>query len=124
VVLKTLEGFKRLVLAKVMSGCDTHTSGLTNFGAIDPGPVHEQFLSSDGRPIRVPEMSLEKFCQDYHISVNIQTHLKKHGFTTAGGLLEITEVDLKEANLKIGEIGELRRALREFIYAADDTSSR
>ncbi|KAJ6511812.1 hypothetical protein DFH09DRAFT_1100112 [Mycena vulgaris] len=76
--------------------------------------VQERFLSSDGKPIRVPKIPLAEFCQEYGINENIQRILASEGFETAGAILEISETGLKDT-LKIGEIGELRRALREFI---------
>jgi hypothetical protein len=60
-------------------------------------------------------LDLSGFCEKYHVGDHIRGLLEDAGFKTAGALAEISEDSLKQAKLKIGEIGELKRAVREFI---------
>ncbi|KAJ7744251.1 hypothetical protein DFH07DRAFT_1063424 [Mycena maculata] len=86
-------------------------------GAAGAKGFAERFVSSDGKAIRVPNLTLAEFCEKYGLNDTIRQVLEKEGFETAGALLETTEPTLKEAGLKIGQIGELRRALRVFLSA-------
>ncbi|KAJ6537363.1 hypothetical protein DFH09DRAFT_1400526 [Mycena vulgaris] len=101
------------LLNGISTGCNNIEMGGPE-DATSKSQVQERFLSSDGKPIRVPKIPLADFCQEYGINENIQRILASEGFETAGAILEISETGLKDT-LKIGEIGELRRALREFI---------
>jgi hypothetical protein len=69
----------------------------------------------DKEPIRVPTIGLADFCHKYKINEKIHELLAQEGFTTAAALLEISESTLKETGLKIGQIAELKRALRALL---------
>jgi hypothetical protein len=88
------------------------------FGAAIHAPESEHFRGSDGKMICVPRVSLADFCRDHGVSDTIQHILAKEGFKTAGAVLEVSEDILRTTRLKIGEIGELKRGLREFISEA------
>ncbi|KAJ7450553.1 hypothetical protein FB451DRAFT_1374665 [Mycena latifolia] len=75
----------------------------------------ERFVFRDGKAVPAPDLPLAEFCQQYRLNGTLRDKLIEAGFETAGGLLEISEDNLQTAGLKIGEIGELRRALRELI---------
>ncbi|KAJ7681372.1 hypothetical protein B0H17DRAFT_1076481 [Mycena rosella] len=79
------------------------------------GPESAMSKSRNGKTISVPKLNLDDFCQTFGISEDIESRLRAAEFKSAGALLEISETDLKEVGLKIGQIGELRRALREFL---------
>jgi hypothetical protein len=61
-------------------------------------------------------MDLGLFCETYGVDESIRTTLEREGFKTAGALVEISEGTLEE-KLKIGEIAELKRAVREFLVS-------
>ncbi|KAJ7789415.1 hypothetical protein B0H14DRAFT_2627249 [Mycena olivaceomarginata] len=71
--------------------------------------------------IRVPTMSLAEF-HEKHIDKETYELLVKEGFTTVAALLEISESTLKETGLKMGQIAELKSALRTLLLTTDDIS--
>ncbi|KAJ7789418.1 hypothetical protein B0H14DRAFT_2627251 [Mycena olivaceomarginata] len=72
---------------------------------------------SDGKVICVPRVSLAEFCRDHDVDDTIRDILAEEGFKTARAVLEVSE-DTLRTRLKIGQIGELKRGLREFISKA------
>ncbi|KAJ6514793.1 hypothetical protein DFH09DRAFT_1287964 [Mycena vulgaris] len=98
----------------VGNNTEVRFSEATASGIVQGPESPERFLSRDGKAICVSKLPLADFCQQYEINETIQGILEREGFETAGAVLEISEASLK-AKLKIGQIGELRRALREFI---------
>ncbi|KAJ7744240.1 hypothetical protein DFH07DRAFT_963774 [Mycena maculata] len=76
------------------------------------------------KQVCVPALAMDEFCRKYGLSDTIQQTLAKEGFQTAGALLETSEASLKDAGLRIGEIGELRTAFRVFLSIGDAVCSR
>ncbi|KAJ6553028.1 hypothetical protein B0H19DRAFT_1155495 [Mycena capillaripes] len=66
--------------------------------------------------IRVPNLSVAAFCKEYALSDAILRRIEKAGFETAGALLETSDSDLKAADFKPGQIAELKRALKDFLF--------
>ncbi|KAJ6511814.1 hypothetical protein DFH09DRAFT_1324222 [Mycena vulgaris] len=75
----------------------------------------QRFVRIEGRTVSVPTLALAEFCHEYHLSAEIHDRLDTEGFETAGALLEISEATLKDAKLRVGQIGELKRALKDFL---------
>lgn len=76
----------------------------------------KQLVSMDGRTIQVPQLAVADFCNQYGLSQKIHDLLTEEGYETAGALLEVSDVTLKDANFKSGQIAELKRALKEFLF--------
>ncbi|KAJ6461673.1 hypothetical protein C8R45DRAFT_1108426 [Mycena sanguinolenta] len=72
-------------------------------------------ISLGGKNISVPHLPIEEFCNDYRLHVKTKELLENEAFDSAGALLEVSEEDLREANFKLGQIAELKRALREWM---------
>ncbi|KAJ7656599.1 hypothetical protein B0H17DRAFT_1098341 [Mycena rosella] len=72
-------------------------------------------ISIAGKTIPVPVLTVEKFCTEYALGEEIQKLLEDAKFQSAGALLEVAEGDLEKAGFKLGQIAELKRALREFL---------
>ncbi|KAJ7717547.1 hypothetical protein B0H16DRAFT_1897914 [Mycena metata] len=81
----------------------------------NPGDTFE-FVSVDGKLLRVLNLTVSAFCNKYEISLEIAESLHNADFRTAGALLEVSDTDLMAIKLKKGHIAELKRALKEFIY--------
>jgi len=58
-------------------------------------------------------MEVVEFCTKYHLSDEIYQLLEKDGYDTTHALFEANEFDLKEANLKLGHIAEVKWALNK-----------
>ncbi|KAJ6461678.1 hypothetical protein C8R45DRAFT_1080771 [Mycena sanguinolenta] len=74
-------------------------------------------VSLDGKTISVPLLTIEKFCETYDLDKNIKELLENEAFGSAGALLEVSEEELRKANFKLGQVAELKRALREWLDA-------
>ncbi|KAJ6542774.1 hypothetical protein B0H19DRAFT_309074 [Mycena capillaripes] len=86
-------------------------------GGRGEGPIFsQQLVSMDGWTIQVPRLTVAEFCQQYKLSDKIYQLLTDEGFEMAGSLLEISDITLKEAKFKAGQIAELKRALKEFLF--------
>ncbi|KAJ7354081.1 hypothetical protein DFH08DRAFT_804000 [Mycena albidolilacea] len=72
-------------------------------------------IAIDGKIISVPVLTVNDFCQQYHLSQEICKLLNDAKFESAGALLEVAEGNLEKAGFKQGQIAELKRALREFL---------
>ncbi|KAF7331198.1 hypothetical protein MSAN_02438500 [Mycena sanguinolenta] len=69
---------------------------------------------------RLPDLSVGHFCQEYHLSGKIRNLLHEYGFETAGAIFEVSDLDLKVAGFKSGQIAELRRALQVLMYKSQN----
>ncbi|KAJ7116283.1 hypothetical protein C8R43DRAFT_1137958 [Mycena crocata] len=65
--------------------------------------------------VYVPMLTVADFCKRYHLSTEISNILKNEGYQTAGALFEESDATLKDLGLKIGQVAELKRALKEFL---------
>ncbi|KAJ6473843.1 hypothetical protein C8R45DRAFT_1217507 [Mycena sanguinolenta] len=72
-------------------------------------------VSLDGKIISVPTLTVEEFCAKYGLDAKIKKLLQDAEFQSAGALLEVSEEDLKHAEFKLGQIAELKRALRDWL---------
>ncbi|KAF8146026.1 hypothetical protein K438DRAFT_1991194 [Mycena galopus ATCC 62051] len=70
--------------------------------------------SGKGETFRPPDMGVEEFCHEYSLDNTILQLLRSHGFRKAGAICEVSDLALKDAGFRCGEIAELRRALKEF----------
>jgi len=73
--------------------------------------------------VRVPHWTVAEFSRRYRLSDDIPILLGREGCVTVKGLLEFSQEDLEEIRLKVGEIAELKRALKEFLFVSNTTSS-
>ncbi|KAJ7681370.1 hypothetical protein B0H17DRAFT_1182052 [Mycena rosella] len=84
------------------------------------GGVHQgrrpvqRFVLVEHKEYGVPTLTIDDFCDKYHLRMEIRQILKEEGFETAGALLE-TSADALSPRLGIGDIAELKRALRTFL---------
>jgi hypothetical protein len=67
--------------------------------------------------ITVPYLPVAEFATQYRLGPRIIDALDKVGFESAGALLTVSEADLKDAGFQVGQIGELKRALNEWVQA-------
>ncbi|KAF7299236.1 hypothetical protein MIND_00872300 [Mycena indigotica] len=65
---------------------------------------------------KVPRVSIDTFCDEYHLAT-LKKGLKKHKFNSVGGLLLVSETDLQKLKFGPGEIAEMKGALRQFCRA-------
>ncbi|KAF8150277.1 kinase-like domain-containing protein [Mycena galopus ATCC 62051] len=72
-------------------------------------------LGIEGQTPCVPNISVLDFCLQYRVSDKIRQLLDEEGFETAGSLLEMSDMSLKEAGFRVGQIAELKRALKELV---------
>ncbi|KAJ7450549.1 hypothetical protein FB451DRAFT_1374661 [Mycena latifolia] len=90
--------------------------------------LFEEDLESKGEPVYVPTVTMDEFFAHWQSQRNegqqeveidkIRETLVREGFESVGALLEISRNSLEEdAGLKIGQIGELRSALKKFLRA-------
>ncbi|KAJ6476324.1 hypothetical protein C8R45DRAFT_1009619 [Mycena sanguinolenta] len=94
-------------------------------GGVGQGPtILVGLLSEEGRKLsrsdRLPILSLDDFCQKYHLSGKIRSLLDEYGFETPGAIFEASHTDLGVAGWKLGQIAELRRALQVFVYKSQE----
>jgi hypothetical protein len=68
-----------------------------------------------GGPMNVPSLTVGAFCHAYRLSDRIRNLLDEQGFKTTAALLEITDDCLREVGFKVGQIAEIKRALRQFL---------
>ncbi|KAJ7499610.1 hypothetical protein FB451DRAFT_1205957, partial [Mycena latifolia] len=66
----------------------------------------------------LPTLAIDAFCQGYHLSQELSVLLKETGFETAGAIFDIAKDTLEEAGFKMGQVAELKWALRQ--YATGD----
>ncbi|KAJ7450002.1 hypothetical protein B0H11DRAFT_2201994 [Mycena galericulata] len=74
-------------------------------------------ISIDGKIISVPVLKVADFCKEYHLSDDVRELLENEKFETAGALLEVAEGSLEKSGFTQAQIGELKRALKEFLAA-------
>jgi len=67
----------------------------------------------------VPTLTIEEFCKDYGLDEAIRHCLERQKFKTAGALLEMTKSDFGKVGLDMGEIAELRSALKSFLQTGE-----
>ncbi|KAJ6482963.1 hypothetical protein C8R47DRAFT_1133390 [Mycena vitilis] len=79
--------------------------------------ISQQFSNppptTDEQAVNTPTLTVAEFCRQYRVSQEIQEILEKEGYETERDLLEVTDGTLEKAGLEIGQIAELRRALKE-----------
>ncbi|KAJ7734877.1 hypothetical protein B0H16DRAFT_1695796 [Mycena metata] len=61
------------------------------------------------------DMPIKEFCEKYKISQDLLARLEKEGFTTVGALLEAMNFQLEDKEFGLGNIAELKRALKQYI---------
>ncbi|KAJ6514788.1 hypothetical protein DFH09DRAFT_1431435 [Mycena vulgaris] len=83
-------------------------------GGVGCAPKIVQSLQPSIKTENLPHLALAQFCTQYKLSHKILDLLHEAGFETAASLCEVTEKTLKEANFKVGQIAELKRALKQF----------
>ncbi|KAJ6479037.1 hypothetical protein C8R45DRAFT_1156563 [Mycena sanguinolenta] len=96
-------------------------------GGVGQAPkITKQLIMSgvEGKAYHGPTLSVGEFCQNYHVSENICKLLEEEGFETVGALWEVSDADLRGAELKGGQIAELKRALRDLVTAPSSKSQR
>ncbi|KAJ7450550.1 hypothetical protein FB451DRAFT_1285495, partial [Mycena latifolia] len=64
----------------------------------------------------VPTLPVADFCRQYCLSDKIHKLLGEQGFETAGALLEVSDISPLEDGFKKGQIAEMKRALKEFLF--------
>ncbi|KAF8164248.1 hypothetical protein K438DRAFT_1858078 [Mycena galopus ATCC 62051] len=67
--------------------------------------------------IALSYLPLEEFAREYHLGRKTIDALAKLGFESAGGILKVSEADLKDGGFQVGQIAELKRALEEWVQA-------
>ncbi|KAJ7352698.1 hypothetical protein DFH08DRAFT_859681 [Mycena albidolilacea] len=89
-------------------------------GGVGQGPRFSKMLVVvDGKTAaRVPHLTIAKFCQYFQLSEKIRWLLQQEGYETAGALLDVDDVALRNAGFKGGQIAEVRRALKAFVNSA------
>ncbi|KAF7331219.1 hypothetical protein MSAN_02440700 [Mycena sanguinolenta] len=71
----------------------------------------------EGDASDTPSMSVDDFCQQYHVSEEIRKLLEEEGFEATGDLFQVSEDNLREAGLKDKQIAEVKRALNDLATA-------
>ncbi|KAJ7638074.1 hypothetical protein B0H17DRAFT_1149280 [Mycena rosella] len=66
----------------------------------------------------VPNITITDLCNQSADSNDVLAYLQEQGFETARGLFMTSEVELSGAGLRMGQVAELKRALRELIYSS------
>ncbi|KAJ7113613.1 hypothetical protein C8R44DRAFT_741195 [Mycena epipterygia] len=64
---------------------------------------------------RVPKMALAAFCKEYELDDTILRVLQGKGYSTVGALCAEFAVNLTDAGLTVGQIAELKQALKQFL---------
>ncbi|KAJ7681381.1 hypothetical protein B0H17DRAFT_1333752 [Mycena rosella] len=87
-------------------------------------PKH--YVLIQGRRVWVPTWTLSDFCGVYRLSNATRTLLDDQGFETTAALLGTTDACLLDADFKRGQIAEIKRALKEFIfhYGVSDATAK
>ncbi|KAJ7122384.1 hypothetical protein C8R44DRAFT_981518 [Mycena epipterygia] len=108
-------GFGTLTTMKEILTVNTNFHGAGGTGTKNVGVISQRLW--DGEiPNGLPNLTLAQFCQDYHLSNRIRLALKEtHGFETTEELFDVLENVLENKGMKIGQISELKGALRKFV---------
>jgi hypothetical protein len=88
-------------------------------GGVGQGPRFAKMLVVvDGNAAaRVPHLTIAKFCKQFQLSEKIWRLLQEEGYETAGALLDVDDVALRNAGFKGGQIAEVKRALKAFVVS-------
>ncbi|KAJ6537353.1 hypothetical protein DFH09DRAFT_1178029, partial [Mycena vulgaris] len=78
-----------------------------------------KLVSVRGTVLDVPTLTVTDFCEEYCLSDRIRNLLDDQGFETVGSLLEVSDVSLLQDGFKKGQIAEMKRALRQFLFKYD-----
>ncbi|KAJ6461675.1 hypothetical protein C8R45DRAFT_1220661 [Mycena sanguinolenta] len=90
---------------------------MAQLGNGNPAQSATRAVSLDGKTISVPDLPIKDFCENYRLDEKIEKLLKDQAFDSAGALLEVSEEDLRAVGFKLGQVAELKRALREWLDA-------
>ncbi|KAJ7657853.1 hypothetical protein DFH06DRAFT_1197302 [Mycena polygramma] len=69
--------------------------------------------TTDEQAVNTPNLTVAEFCRQYRVSREIQEILEKEGYKTERELREVTDGTLEKVGFEIGQIAELKRALKE-----------
>ncbi|KAJ7608410.1 hypothetical protein FB45DRAFT_1067497 [Roridomyces roridus] len=119
--IEDINGFKR-----IFGGIGGEGGFGPNKGGIDGEGQATQFGSRllPASCKGLPSLPMVEFCLAYDLDEDVLKRLREQGFKMSGALYGLKDEDLMKVGFKLGHVAEVKRALREFVDAAEAGSQR